>query len=204
MTQKKYKLGSNFSNKAFVNAIGQFVNTSYNAELQVLGPPHDVMIQIREKSVVKKITGMSSAFTIHIKVEGDILIIEEGKAKWLNKVATAGIGALIFLPLIATAGIGVFLQDKMIKDVSLFIHEHLEQNGHTLIYAYVEEQNHKAVSAEETVAPKVKCPGCGISVSANSKFCNECGASLLKKCAKCNADNPADYKFCKECGNSFF
>jgi predicted RNA-binding Zn-ribbon protein involved in translation (DUF1610 family) len=203
MTQKQYKLGSNFNDKTFVNAIGQYINTNYNAEIQVLGPPNDAIIQIREKSVVKKLTGMSSAITIHIKVDGEKLIIEEGKAKWFNKVATAGIGALIFLPLIATAGIGVFLQDKMIKDVSNFISEYLEQNGHTLIYAYTEEQNQNTGSIEETKKSQLKCPSCNANISKDSKFCNECGTSLLKKCSKCNADNSVNSKFCKECGNTF-
>jgi hypothetical protein len=202
MTQKKYELGSDFNCNVFINAIGQYLNTKYNTETQVLGTHNDVTIQIREKSVVKKLTGMSSAFTIHVKVDGKILLIEEGTAKWLNKLATAGIGALIFLPLIATAGIGVFLQDKMIKDVSDFVHEYLEQNGHTLIYTYAEDQNQNTGSIEESTESKGKCPNCGISVSINSKFCNDCGAALFKKCAKCNTDSPMNYKFCNVCGNN--
>ncbi len=44
------------------------------------------------------------------------------------------------------------------------------------------------------------CPRCG-KPSGEGKFCNSCGASLgLIKCPKCGATNQATTKFCGECG----
>ena len=167
MTQKKYKLCNDFDNKKFINSIYQFINANYDAEIQVLGPPEDAVIQIRERGIVKKITGMSSAITVHTRVEGDTLFIEEGKAEWMNKIVSAGIGALIFLPLVALPGIGAYMQDKMIKDVSFFISGYLERNGLTLISPYA-----------EPTEPKKICPACNAENSVDFKYCRECGKSL--------------------------
>ena len=49
---------------------------------------------------------------------------------------------------------------------------------------------------------KLLCGNCKAENGANTKFCINCGTTLLKKCSKCNADNSDEYKFCKECGNS--
>ncbi len=44
------------------------------------------------------------------------------------------------------------------------------------------------------------CPKCG-KPSGEGKFCNSCGAPLgMKKCPKCGATNNAATKFCGECG----
>ena len=167
MTEKKYRLCDNFDNKKLINSIFQFLNTNYDAEIQVLGPPADTVIQIRERGIVKKITGMSSAITIRIRIERETLIIEEGKAEWMNKIVSAGIGALIFLPLVALPGIGAYLQDKMIKDVSLFISGYLERNGLSLVSPYT-----------ETAESKKICPACNAENSVDFKYCRECGKSL--------------------------
>jgi hypothetical protein len=49
---------------------------------------------------------------------------------------------------------------------------------------------------------KASCPKCGAVVKAHSKFCVECGASLLDErvCSKCGAKLSAETKFCSECG----
>ncbi|MDR0798090.1 MAG: SPFH domain-containing protein [Nitrososphaerota archaeon] len=53
----------------------------------------------------------------------------------------------------------------------------------------------------------VICPNCNDKVSASSKFCSACGASLvfLSKgtitCCKCDKAIPSNSKFCPECGN---
>jgi membrane protease subunit (stomatin/prohibitin family) len=48
----------------------------------------------------------------------------------------------------------------------------------------------------------MKCPGCGATIQANLKFCNECGFKLVQnkvKCHKCNTENNEDAKFCSNC-----
>ncbi len=44
------------------------------------------------------------------------------------------------------------------------------------------------------------CPHCGAAVTAGTKFCPECGKSLLRSCPACGAALPANVRFCPECG----
>jgi class 3 adenylate cyclase/tetratricopeptide (TPR) repeat protein len=46
------------------------------------------------------------------------------------------------------------------------------------------------------------CPTCGAENQENAKFCNSCGASLLRVCASCGTSNASGAKFCSECGAS--
>jgi ribosomal protein L40E len=46
------------------------------------------------------------------------------------------------------------------------------------------------------------CPKCNTSNDYNSKYCIECGETLVSNaCSKCNTENPNTAKFCKNCGN---
>jgi membrane protease subunit (stomatin/prohibitin family) len=62
-------------------------------------------------------------------------------------------------------------------------------------------------SSGSASAAAVKCPKCGASNSATSKFCNDCGAKMevaaaTVPCVKCGAALQAGAKFCSECGAS--
>jgi class 3 adenylate cyclase/tetratricopeptide (TPR) repeat protein/ribosomal protein L40E len=46
----------------------------------------------------------------------------------------------------------------------------------------------------------VNCPKCGTDNPSESKFCKECGSSLILHCSNCDAELSADAKFCHECG----
>jgi membrane protease subunit (stomatin/prohibitin family) len=55
------------------------------------------------------------------------------------------------------------------------------------------------------VVETVKCPKCSSPVSADAKFCPECGNAMQakKKCPKCGTEAAANAKFCPECGTTF-
>lgn len=51
----------------------------------------------------------------------------------------------------------------------------------------------------------MKCINCGKEIPENSKFCMECGTSVVQKeitCKKCGQALPAGAKFCSNCGVS--
>ena len=45
-----------------------------------------------------------------------------------------------------------------------------------------------------------KCPQCGTDLPLNTKFCPNCGMSLLQKKCSCGAELKPGLKFCAECG----
>ncbi len=55
----------------------------------------------------------------------------------------------------------------------------------------------------ETSAKGQTCTKCGANISANAKFCLECGNKVEKAkfCTNCGASISANAKFCPECGN---
>src|SRR5262249_9101642 len=44
------------------------------------------------------------------------------------------------------------------------------------------------------------CPQCGAAVTANKRFCGDCGTALPWNCGSCGSENPADKRFCSDCG----
>ncbi len=44
------------------------------------------------------------------------------------------------------------------------------------------------------------CASCGHQNGERAKFCEECGAALVRRCAKCAVTFSASAKFCPECG----
>lgn len=66
----------------------------------------------------------------------------------------------------------------------------------------------KHMSNVMDTTPSKKCPGCGASISENTKFCPECGCNTTEKataktikCAQCGAALAPNAKFCPECGS---
>lgn len=50
----------------------------------------------------------------------------------------------------------------------------------------------------------MKCLHCGIEVSEQDAFCNECGTKVSKDMCKCGAVKPsADALYCTNCGRLF-
>lgn len=50
----------------------------------------------------------------------------------------------------------------------------------------------------------VPCPQCGRDNDEDVRFCQHCGAVLVKKCDYCGVETQADRKFCGNCGRSLF
>jgi class 3 adenylate cyclase/tetratricopeptide (TPR) repeat protein len=46
------------------------------------------------------------------------------------------------------------------------------------------------------------CTSCGADNPSGAKFCNECGASLLRTCPSCTSPNAPGARFCSECGTA--
>ena len=44
------------------------------------------------------------------------------------------------------------------------------------------------------------CPSCGASNQEGSKFCDQCGRTLVKTCPSCNKAVSEDALYCPKCG----
>lgn len=61
--------------------------------------------------------------------------------------------------------------------------------------------HHRPPAQEE-----IQCPHCGATISADSKFCSQCGKPVAMKevemvsCPSCGTTNPKGSNFCKNCG----
>lgn len=65
--------------------------------------------------------------------------------------------------------------------------------------------HHGGRTHERSTAPPAAvsavCPGCYASIASSSRFCPQCGTSVLPKtCRNCNASQPAGARFCGQCG----
>jgi len=52
------------------------------------------------------------------------------------------------------------------------------------------------------MANGIQCPNCGYENSADARFCQGCGKSVVMKCPRCGTENSLEAKFCKGCGIS--
>lgn len=50
----------------------------------------------------------------------------------------------------------------------------------------------------------IECPKCGAKISADSRFCPECGTKIISECPKCGAKVSPKQKFCPECGEKLY
>ncbi|MGE0484621.1 MAG: adenylate/guanylate cyclase domain-containing protein [Gammaproteobacteria bacterium] len=46
------------------------------------------------------------------------------------------------------------------------------------------------------------CASCGHEQAASARFCQDCGAALVRRCADCHGELTASAKFCPECGTA--
>ena len=71
---------------------------------------------------------------------------------------------------------------------------------------FVNEMNGALNNNDQQAAKeaKAKCPKCGAEISANAKFCPECGEKIVvatkKFCPECGKEVSIKAKFCPECG----
>jgi len=155
-------------------------------EVQAFQVSNTSILQARKSSTLRDLTGLSSALTIKITPEAGGTRVEMGMQKWLDKAAVAGVGVVLFPPLVALAALGAYWQYKLTEDTWKII------------------ENHIARKAGGYVPPLPgRCGTCGAANIAESDYCTACGANLKvgRSCPKCGApqkDNSA--RFCNKCG----
>ena len=117
------------------------------------------VFQVRPKpgawQTVKNWTGLGMAATASMKAVGEALEVEVGGGKWLDKAAIIGAVPLMFAPLVVAAGVGAWLQNRLLAQVLAEIE------------AYFRNE-----------ATALKCVECGADYAAGARFCSACGKAV--------------------------
>jgi len=184
-------------------------------------------VQARKEDTLRKLAGMSSAVTTNMMFEGDYLSVEIGGAKWADKGAAGAVGALIFFPVLITAGVGAYQQSQLQNKTWQFIDQFIKTNsafggsamGAPTVPPFPSQQpiqpqyGRQAApppplnmgqggggQAAAGAAPSGACSQCGQTLPSGAKFCNGCGAPVGKTCRNCQHTLQSNARFCDNCG----
>ncbi|MBN2800519.1 MAG: zinc ribbon domain-containing protein [Deltaproteobacteria bacterium] len=137
-----------------------------------------------------QLLGFDLAATVTLDAIGDDLKVSVGGARWLDKVAVAGVGLFISLGVLwITAGIGALQQRDLLSGLSRECNKFLGR------------QPPPAPEAPATSRPS--CGACGAALPAGARFCHSCGQPTgPAPCPACGAETAPDAAFCGACGAS--
>jgi hypothetical protein len=166
------------------NELRKLFDSEYQVQVLQIGSAS--VLQARRSSMLRDLTGLSSALAIKITPEHGGTRAEMGMQKWLDKAAMAAVGYFVFPPLVALAALGAYWQYKVTEDAWQIIEDHI------------------AAKAGGYVPPLPgRCGTCGAANSAGSGFCSTCGANMRVglTCGSCGSEqrDPAA-RFCNRCG----
>lgn len=119
---KKYFYGE----AAYASEVGMAIQrflASKEMDTQII-QEGNIVVQGRKKAgLIQKAAGLGLSATVQIVEEGEDLLVISGNATWIDKVVggTIGVvGGLILwplLPVVVTAGWGVYQQQKLFSDI---------------------------------------------------------------------------------------
>ena len=177
-------------------ALAEYLDVKKNMITQTMRVRNGYKVQCKGDAAAEwtKYLGMDAVVAIEMLQVNNHLSVTIGFEKWAEKLGIAAIGAVIFHPLVLTAGIGALRQATLTQDIFNFIGEFLGADP-------IREEPEPTV--EKTVINTVVCPKCGTENKADSAFCKTCGSSLAVKkicCPQCGAEMDGDETFCPKCG----
>ncbi len=82
-------------------------------DLQEVNVDDGILIQIKKLGTWRQFVGMSTSLNILLKKDDNVLNIEIGAGKWLDKAAVGAVSLFVLWPLAVTAGIGAWEQSRM-------------------------------------------------------------------------------------------
>lgn len=112
-----------------VQAVKSFLASEQKMEVQVL-KMEDGATLIQARSVGgkwKQIVGMDKVISVKFSNQGqNILFVEIGGGKWIDKGLVAGISLIVLWPLTVTSGIGMYNQAKLPEKILSCIRDYLD------------------------------------------------------------------------------
>lgn len=191
---KIFKLIDGIEVDMIARGIEGFLRDKKNLTTDSLKSPEGWLIQAKETEGWKKFAGMDTAIQVQLMPTGELLTVNIGSGKWIDKAGAATVGMVLFAPLAVTAAIGAWGQKKLPEEIFDFIERFIQSGGKSAIITMGASQALKD--------GQVLCPNCHIANDKGQKFCSSCGTKLVATCPKCQSDVPFGIKFCPECGSS--
>lgn len=194
---KVFRMGGNQTLEDVAYALEEFLRTQKHLETEgVAQSETSYFIQARQTEGWKKFVGMDQAIQVRLSVYSDMLTVDLGAGRWVDKLGAATVGYIIFAPLMLTAVIGAIGQQKLPQEIFDFVQRYTFLGKPLDINDFAPE-----TPAEET--PKSLCAACGEPLPEGAKFCPACGKPAAQKrvCPVCGAVPTVDTaRFCAECG----
>lgn len=195
MTSKIFKLSDSITVQSIGVALEQFFMEKKDMIAEGRVTPQGYFVQAKKKETWKKFVGMDNAIQVQIfDMNNGTINVQLGEAKWAEKILTAGAGAVVFAPLLATTAFGAWQQKNLPDEIFEFVESYIISGGKSVTVSMTSS----IVATENQVA----CSSCNARNSVNSKFCMSCGNKLFDDCPGCNARLSKGTKFCSECGTN--
>ena len=197
---KVFRMGKDLTLEDVAYALEDFLRTQKRLETEgVAQSETSYFIQARQTESWKKFVGMDQAIQVRLSVYGDMLTVDLGAGRWVDKLGAAVVGSIVFAPLMLTAAIGAIGQQKLPQEIFDFVQRYTFL-GKPLD---INDFGPKEEPVQPEPAVQAHCTGCGAALPEGAKFCPECGKPAVKKsaCPVCGAVPAAESaKFCAECG----
>lgn len=177
-----------------------FLRTEKKMEVQSAPVDGGFLLQAGQpKDVLRSLSGMRIATNVQLSASGDELTVTIGEGQWMDKLGAGAVGVFFLWPLAITAGIGAYKQKMLPSEIFDFISRTLGSQGTPAAFTAAPSP---AGAPAQSSAPftSISCPQCGAKLSADSKFCNKCGAKIKSTCPGCGAAVTPGSKFCSQCG----
>jgi hypothetical protein len=153
---RSYMIPATFDLPAFSSFLRQHMTNELKLETQSISGDSGVILQGREQSTVKRFVGMDKAITVKISISDQLMNVEVGQGKWIDKAAGAAVAWFLFWPAIVTTAIGTVQQAQLPGKIFAFIQDCVSM--------------HRKESQ-----PKKACGHCGSAMNADDIFCRSCG-----------------------------
>ena len=192
---KTYPMDVDTSAQNVAYALAEFLDLKKNMITQTMRVKNGYMIQCKGDANAEwtKYLGMDAAISVELIQSNDQLVVTIGFDKWMEKLGIAAAGAVLFQPLLITAGIGALRQATMPQEIFAFIEDYLNVMP-------IEEY----ATVERSINLDMNCPHCGTANKAGAIYCKHCGEELIvkeKHCPTCDALLDGDEMFCPHCGS---
>lgn len=167
--------------------LGKLFEDDY--EVQTMQVAATSVLQARKESMLRDLTGMSSALTIKVTPEHGGTRVEIGMQRWFDKAALAAVAVILSSGLLlALPALGAYWQHKLTEDAWKVIEDHI------------------AARAGGYVPPLPgRCGTCNAANSAGSDFCSTCGANMRvgRTCSACGTlQKDPKARYCNRCGKA--